>query len=229
MFNNIFLENLTFIIIGLVFILVAVAVYIIFLKSKSYSNKESHTNPPESISKAQNSNIIEEKNVIESKISANEVEKKVHPVINETLERSMTADELLQQIENEKNKSNDIEEDENSDDTQDLDELAKETDIIEDKEDNVQESKAIKEENEDHEDELKDVKKEDESVELGKYHILYRERDDKWYVKRENSDKVIRVLHTKKEAIAYATIKAINQDTNIVIHSKDGKIEKHGY
>jgi len=79
-----------------------------------------------------------------------------------------------------------------------------------------------------HDQEKKKTEKEDKP-DLGKYHILYREKDDMWYVKREGSDKTIRVLHTKKEAVAYATIKAINQDTNIVVHGKDGKIEKHGY
>ncbi|MFW5794404.1 MAG: DUF2188 domain-containing protein [Bacillota bacterium] len=69
----------------------------------------------------------------------------------------------------------------------------------------------------------------EEAKELGKYHILYRDKDDRWYVKREGSEKTLRVLHTKDEAIAWATIKAINQDTNIVIHNKEGKIEKHGY
>lgn len=69
----------------------------------------------------------------------------------------------------------------------------------------------------------------EEAPELGKYHIVYRQKDNKWIVTREGSDKTIRVLHTKKEAVAYATIKAINQDTNIVIHGRDGKIEKHGY
>ncbi len=65
--------------------------------------------------------------------------------------------------------------------------------------------------------------------ELGRYHVLYRRDDKKWYIKREGSDKVIRVLETQKEAIAYATIKAINQDTTIVIHKKDGKIRKQNY
>ncbi|MCF7923558.1 MAG: DUF2188 domain-containing protein [Candidatus Izimaplasma sp.] len=68
-----------------------------------------------------------------------------------------------------------------------------------------------------------------EEKELGKYHVLYRDKDKRWYVKREGSDKTLRVLHTKEEAIAWATIKAINQDTNIVIHNMEGKIEKHGY
>ena len=72
------------------------------------------------------------------------------------------------------------------------------------------------------------VKKE-ESKELGKYHVLYRKDDNKWYIKREGSDKILRVLETQAEAIAWATIKALNQDTAIVIHKRDGKIRKQNY
>jgi hypothetical protein len=37
------------------------------------------------------------------------------------------------------------------------------------------------------------------------------------------------VLETQAEAIAWATIKALNQDTTIVIHKRDGKIRKQNY
>ncbi len=63
--------------------------------------------------------------------------------------------------------------------------------------------------------------------ELGRYHVLYRKKDKKWYVKREGSDKVLRVLPTQKEAIAWATIKAIHQDTALIIHKRNGQIRKH--
>jgi cell division protein FtsN len=69
----------------------------------------------------------------------------------------------------------------------------------------------------------------EETKELGKYHVLYRKDDNKWYVKREGSDKILRVLETQAEAIAWATIKALNQDTAIVIHKRDGKIRKQNY
>jgi len=69
----------------------------------------------------------------------------------------------------------------------------------------------------------------EETKELGKYHVLYRKDDNKWYVKREGSDKTLRVLETQAEAIAWATIKALNQDTTIVIHKRDGKIRKQNY
>lgn len=69
----------------------------------------------------------------------------------------------------------------------------------------------------------------EETKELGKYHVLYRKDDNKWYVKREGSEKTLRVLETQAEAIAWATIKALNQDTTIVIHKRDGKIRKQNY
>ncbi|MGI6392481.1 MAG: DUF2188 domain-containing protein [Candidatus Izemoplasmatales bacterium] len=62
--------------------------------------------------------------------------------------------------------------------------------------------------------------------ELGKYHVLFRKKDGRWYVKREGSERILRVLDTQKEAIAYATIKAITQNTAFVVHRQDGKIKK---
>lgn len=87
----------------------------------------------------------------------------------------------------------------------------------------------VKEDQKDLEDEKEEKSKDTQKDELGRYHVLYRREDNKWYIKREGSDKVIRVLETQKEAIAYATIKSINQDTTMVIHKKDGKIRKQNY
>jgi hypothetical protein len=64
---------------------------------------------------------------------------------------------------------------------------------------------------------------------LGKYHVLFRQSDEKWIVKRENGERIIRVLETQKEAISFATIKALMNNTSIVIHKKDGKIRKQNY
>ena len=85
------------------------------------------------------------------------------------------------------------------------------------------------EENDNAADEEKDPDNQEDTKELGKYHVLYRKEDSKWYVKREGSDKTLRVLETQAEAIAWATIKALNQDTAIVIHKRDGKIRKQNY
>ncbi|XMB72407.1 DUF2188 domain-containing protein [Mycoplasmatota bacterium WC30] len=64
---------------------------------------------------------------------------------------------------------------------------------------------------------------------LGRYHVLYRKEDNKWYVKREGTEKIVKVLETQREAIAFATIKSINQNTTMVIHKRDGKIRKTSY
>jgi len=61
---------------------------------------------------------------------------------------------------------------------------------------------------------------------LGKYHVMYR-ADGKWYVKREGSDIVMRVLETQREAVSWATIKALTQNVGIVVHKRDGKISKN--
>lgn len=61
---------------------------------------------------------------------------------------------------------------------------------------------------------------------LGKYHVMYRSADDRWYVKREGSDFILRVLETQKEAYSWAIIKALPNDIGIVVHEKDGKIKK---
>ena len=76
--------------------------------------------------------------------------------------------------------------------------------------------------------EIEDFDKE-ERKELGRYHIIFRQKDEKWVIKREGSKKIFRSLETQKEAIAYATIKAIVQNTTYVIHKKDGKIRKQNY
>ncbi|MFP4478337.1 MAG: DUF2188 domain-containing protein [Candidatus Izemoplasmatales bacterium] len=163
-FFNILEENLPFIVIGLMVIVIFVLAYYTFIKPKA-------------------KNRVDE--VKESKID--------QAIINQD------SDKLEQTNQATPNASSTEEDDE-----EDLDE----------------------EDEENEEDEEED---QEESPDLGKYHITYRQKDNKWIVTREGSDKTIRVLHTKKEAIAYATIKAINQDTNIVIHGRDGKIEKHGY
>jgi hypothetical protein len=64
---------------------------------------------------------------------------------------------------------------------------------------------------------------------LGRYHVMFRSADEKWIVKRENAERIIRVLETQKEAISFATIKALTNETTIVIHKKDGKIRKQNY
>jgi hypothetical protein len=209
---NLITENLTFFIIGLVVILIVIVAYITFIVPKSYTPKKDKEKKPlvdmDEIDKI--TDQIEEddfESKLEPEKSLNEEEKPL------PIQESLSTEEIIEDDELEPELTEDDE----------LDEPVQENDPLNDEETEEDELE-LKEESQEAEEEEKG-----EPVKLGKYHILYRDKDDKWYVKREGSEKTIRVLHTKKEAIAYATIKAINQDTNIVIHSKDGKIEKHGY
>jgi len=59
-----------------------------------------------------------------------------------------------------------------------------------------------------------------------KFHVLYRSTDESWYVKKEGNDAIIRVLETYREAVSFATIKALSSDSTVVVHRKDGKILK---
>ena len=59
-----------------------------------------------------------------------------------------------------------------------------------------------------------------------KFHVLYRATDNSWYVKVEGNDSVIGTLETQREAISYATIKALKSDSVVIVHRKDGKIRK---
>jgi hypothetical protein len=59
-----------------------------------------------------------------------------------------------------------------------------------------------------------------------KYHVLFRAADEKWYVKREGSNTILRVLETHREAVSVATIKALSTNSAVVVHRKDGRIRK---
>lgn len=63
----------------------------------------------------------------------------------------------------------------------------------------------------------------------GKFHVLYNKDEDRWYVKREGEETISKLLHTQTEGIAYATIKALENDTNIVVHDEEGKIIKYDF
>jgi hypothetical protein len=64
---------------------------------------------------------------------------------------------------------------------------------------------------------------------IGKYHVLFRKDDKRWYVKREGKEEIEKFLVTQKEAIAFATIQALIYDTTIVVHDEDGKIGKYDF
>lgn len=221
MFDNIFnilTDNLTFIIIGVIVIGILIFAYFAFVRIGPYEteDKKSEENKLQAQPKKVEANPIQESN---NNFTQPSIEKKDldEPKSQNTHDQNLRVDDLLEKPENNISLSK------KNDDTKNSKEVNNQS--------NNKSSKLKKEEK--HIDEAEDKEKKDQSNkgsnDLGKYHVLYRDKDKKWYVKREGSDKVIRVLYTKKEAIAYATIKAINQDSDIVIHSKDGKIEKHGY
>lgn len=60
------------------------------------------------------------------------------------------------------------------------------------------------------------------------YHVSLRE-DGKWQVKFAKGARALKLFDTQAEAIAFAKEKAENQDGNITIHKKDGKIRKQNY
>ncbi len=60
-----------------------------------------------------------------------------------------------------------------------------------------------------------------------RYHVLFLKDEGTWYVKREGNDEIVKILLTQKEAIAYATIWALRNDTSVVVHRKDGVIRRH--
>ena len=68
-----------------------------------------------------------------------------------------------------------------------------------------------------------------EDQNIGKYHVLFRKDDRRWYVKREGLEEIDKFLLTQKEAIAYATIQALIYATTIVVHDEDGKIAKYEF
>lgn len=60
-----------------------------------------------------------------------------------------------------------------------------------------------------------------------RYHVLYLKEENNWFVKREGNERVIKIFETQKEAIAFATIKALENETSVVVHRRDGKIRKY--
>lgn len=60
------------------------------------------------------------------------------------------------------------------------------------------------------------------------YHISKRD-DGKWQVKLAGGEKAIKLFDTQAEAIDYAKSVAENQEGNITIHKRDGKIRKQNY
>lgn len=54
--------------------------------------------------------------------------------------------------------------------------------------------------------------------------------DDEWRVFRNKNTKATKIFKTQQEAIDYAKVLAKNNNGNILIHKKDGKIRQgHNY
>lgn len=65
---------------------------------------------------------------------------------------------------------------------------------------------------------------------MGMNQHVTRRPDGNWQVKGEGNKRATVVTSTQKEAIAIATDIARNQQSELVIHGKDGKIrEKNSY
>ena len=54
------------------------------------------------------------------------------------------------------------------------------------------------------------------------YHVGKREKDNKWAVHIQGSDKVIKLFDTKKEAEEYLKIMANNQKGTVLFHNSKG-------
>ena len=64
----------------------------------------------------------------------------------------------------------------------------------------------------------------------GKNQHVTKRQDGKWNVKGEGNTKATKVTNTQKEAIKEARKIAENQQSEVVIHGKDGKIrDKDSY
>lgn len=72
----------------------------------------------------------------------------------------------------------------------------------------------------------KEVVKKDNAKNL---YILWREEDRKWLVKKEGSDKPMKLFFTKDEAETYANDLAEKQGVRVVRLKKDGKFQKEKY
>lgn len=55
-----------------------------------------------------------------------------------------------------------------------------------------------------------------------KYHVVKRKEDNKWTVKLEGSDKVIKLFATKEEAMEYTKQMAENQGASVAVHASKG-------
>ena len=61
-------------------------------------------------------------------------------------------------------------------------------------------------------------------------HVIYSDKE--WKVKRENSEKSIKNFNTQKEAVDFARKLSKKDNTELIIHKRDGRIQQkdsHGH
>ncbi|MDP3130501.1 MAG: DUF2188 domain-containing protein, partial [Bacillota bacterium] len=72
---------------------------------------------------------------------------------------------------------------------------------------------------------IEPVRPKEPKPELGCYRVTYRAEDGKWLVGRDGSPRIMRTLETQTDAVNWATIKALTQNVELVIHKKDGSVK----
>lgn len=60
-----------------------------------------------------------------------------------------------------------------------------------------------------------------------KYTVVYDRAKDSWVIKRSGSDRVVRRVDTKEQAMTIARSLCKKHDAALVVHKKDGKFQKH--
>jgi len=72
-----------------------------------------------------------------------------------------------------------------------------------------------------------------EKVTIANFYHISQNKDEKsarykeWRVRKQGSDKTIQYFLTQKEAIDFSENLALNNEGNVVVHKRTGKIRKH--
>lgn len=64
------------------------------------------------------------------------------------------------------------------------------------------------------------------------HHVVWNSEEGTWDVKREHAERVSGRFDNKEEAVDYGRQVSINQNTELIIHRKDGRIQNsdsHGH
>lgn len=96
------------------------------------------------------------------------------------------------------------------------------------KDEKVAEEKTIKEEKIVEENKEQEKKVKEKPTKTANYHVT-KHQSGKWQVKKAGGTKAIKLFDTQAEAISFAKEKSEKQDSNVIIHKKNGKIRKQDY